>query len=135
MSSTTSDRVLRPRSTRVNYNLSSNLQSSSAINETDQSGGRGIQPQSSSPATDSYRTQPSNCRSIFKWSRRNHNHRMKFHSFRLQRMSLYCAICVTLLYPKEAKTRSCQTPIHLLPCNEWGKAPIVVENGTSEYIC
>jgi hypothetical protein len=123
MSSSQSDRVLRPRINSINYNLegsSSHLSSSGGVNEM-----ADFQTDSDSREQDSYRRQPANCRSIFKLNRRTHNHIKKYHAFRLERFTFYCAICVKLLYVKEARTRYCKTPLHQLPCNEWGKSPIV----------
>jgi hypothetical protein len=69
----------------------------------------------------------------FRLSRRMKNHVDSFNHFRLNKMSFYCAICCCLMYEKDAHYRACETPLHLLPCNAWGRPPIVIRH-SSKYI-
>lgn len=64
----------------------------------------------------------------FKWTNRQETHRQNYYRFKHQRKSYHCAICSCLLYESEVFERKCETPLHVLPCNEWGRPPIVIKN-------
>jgi hypothetical protein len=68
----------------------------------------------------------------FRLSNRMFNHMIAYHAFRLERLSYYCAICCRLLYQNEVYYRQCETSYHRLPCNQWGRPPIVQRN-TGQY--
>ncbi|KAL0582512.1 hypothetical protein ABG067_007617, partial [Albugo candida] len=74
-------------------------------------------------------------REEFVMDNRMKRHVEAFHEFKNEKISFYCAICTKLMYKSDCKERMCATPLHLLPCNEWGLAPIVTRLTNLVIVC